>query len=244
VSYQAVTWAMYDAPILLTDKKKPDTTARQVLAILAEHANATGGNSYPSVLRISYATGLDERTIDRVLKRLITGGLIRSTGRLPEGTRIWQLALDVVRDPAEWDWMVAQANATRELESARRRARRHRSSCADEGSDGGDVRHGESRTSGTQSTGVRDAECRMSGTERPPNHQEEPPMNRPGTSPGGSPAPRPPRPLSPSAPGTESENVTQHPSPPSPRPTAQLPTARETALAAMRATFTRRPRTA
>src|SRR3954462_4995464 len=109
MSYQAVEWALYRAPMLLTDKGKPDTTARQVLAVLAEHANEAGRNAHPSGLRIRFATGLDDRTIERALLRLQASALIAMSGRARTGTRKWNLDLAAVRAEDEWDQMVAAA---------------------------------------------------------------------------------------------------------------------------------------
>lgn len=199
MSVKAVEWALYRAPMLLTDKGKPDTTARQVLAVLAEHADDAGRGARPSVLRIRYATGLDERTIDRALLRLQAGKLIELAGRTVTGCRKWTLALDTVRSESEWDEMVAAADAAREAESARRKDRRHRSSCADSEAPETDVRDAESRISGTQSTGVRDAESRRPGRNAP-RTVSEPPTTTRGTTPGGAPPPdprrRPPPPAS------------------------------------------------
>jgi hypothetical protein len=214
VSHQAVAWALYRAPMLFTEKGKPDTTARQVLAVLAEHANEQGRNSHPSVLRIRYATGLDARTVDRALLRLQRGKLIEPTGRTITGTRRWSLALATLRPEAEWDEMVEVAEAEREQESERRKARRHRSSSGDSGSPESDVRDAESRmpglsvrTSGTQSTGVRDAESgiRDAVPPEPPEPPEIHPANHPSTTPGDAPPPDPRRRPPPSASATDEQ---------------------------------------
>ena len=76
MSTEAVTWAMDHAPMLRTEKGKPDTTARHVLQALAEHASPTGTDAHPSVLRIQYRTGFDRVTVQRALRRLEKGGLI------------------------------------------------------------------------------------------------------------------------------------------------------------------------
>ncbi len=249
MSYQAVQWALYQSPLLLTEKHKPDTTARQVLAVLAEHANPDGGNAFPSVLRIRYATGFDDRTIDRALLRLQRAGLTRLSGRTPEGTRIWALQLGVVRDECEWDEMVAEADAVRVLESARRKARRHRSSSGDELVPTDGVRELEDRMSGTQSTDIRDSASRMSGTERPPNHHEEPPMNHPATTTGGTlppdPLRRPSPPSSEKAPHEDDESMTEPPGPAQDHEGESLPRAsdeRAYALWHIRATLANRKR--
>lgn len=178
MSYQAVSWAFYDAPHLLTDKGLPDATARSVLAVLAEHADDQGANAHPSPLRIKYATGWDVRTVQRALDRLEAGRLITATGVTRSGTTIWKLSMHVTRPADEWDNLRADAQETKRDESAKRKARRDRQKSMPRS----DVRDAESRMSGTENTGVRDAESRMSSTQRHPNHQEEPPEQPPGLS--------------------------------------------------------------
>jgi Helix-turn-helix domain len=71
---------MDDAPMLLTDKGKPDTTARHVLQILAERADAKGRDAFPSELDIEFRSGFDRRTIQRALRRLESAELIVAEG--------------------------------------------------------------------------------------------------------------------------------------------------------------------
>jgi hypothetical protein len=199
--------------MLMTEKGKPDSTARQVLGILAEKANEQGRNSHPSVLRIRYATGLDDRTIERALLRLERGKLIEDAGRTYSGTRRWNLAMHRVRGQSEWDDLVADAEAAKQLESDRRKARRHRATSADSSR----VRDAECGhpgvsvpMSGTQSADVRDAESGIRDG-KPPEPPEPPvnhPHNHPGTVLGGTLPPSPLRPQEPptSALGTEEAN--------------------------------------
>ncbi|WEH40762.1 helix-turn-helix domain-containing protein [Streptomyces sp. AM 2-1-1] len=124
MSTEAVTWAMDDAPMLRTDKGRPDSTARHVLQVLAEHARPDGSNSHPSHLRIQYRTGYDERTIQRALRRLETGGLIKSDGSV-NGRRRWRLQLHLKR-PA-FDWAELEAEVEDAKKQAAERQRRSRS---------------------------------------------------------------------------------------------------------------------
>ncbi|NUP24133.1 MAG: helix-turn-helix domain-containing protein [Streptomyces sp.] len=101
MSNEAVKWAMDDAPMLLTDKGRPDTTARHVLQALAEHAHKDGTNAHPSVRRLQYRTGYDERTVRRALRRLEGGNLIKADGTVRSCTR-WTLALHLVRPESDW----------------------------------------------------------------------------------------------------------------------------------------------
>src|SRR5690349_4023008 len=99
---------MDDAPMLRTDKGRPDSTARHVLQVLAEHARSDGSNSHPSVLRIQYRTGYDERTVQRALRRLEAGGLIKQQGTV-QGRKRWRLQLHLQRP--EFDWAELEAEA-------------------------------------------------------------------------------------------------------------------------------------
>lgn len=212
MSWQAVDWALFDAPMLLTDKGKPDSTARQVLVALASHANEQGRNAHPSVLRLAYGTGLDPRTVERALIRLQAGKLIEPCGRVMTGARRWDLPLHIVRPESEWDEMVAAAEAEKERESEARKARRHRSSSGDSEPPEMRVRDGESRTpgvsvrtSGTQSADVRDSASGI--RDATPPEPSEPPVNpqanRQSTSTGGAPPPDPSRRPPPSASATD-----------------------------------------
>lgn len=123
MSTEAVTWAMDDAPMLRTDKGRPDSTARHVLQVLAEHARSDGSNSHPSVLRIQYRTGYDERTVQRALRRLEAGGLIKQQGSV-QGRKKWRLQMHLVRP--EFDWAELEAEAEEGRKQAAERQRRAR----------------------------------------------------------------------------------------------------------------------
>jgi DNA-binding transcriptional ArsR family regulator len=151
MSHQAASWARHDAPMLLTEKGKPDTTARAILGELAEHADENGCNSWPSVLHMAYATGYDERTVQRALRRLEAAGLIVRAGTYRGCTR-WRLDLSKVRPASDWADMEAAAEAAKEAETDARAARRRQSALA---------------LSGTQNAGHIDEPPPMSGTENP-----------------------------------------------------------------------------
>jgi hypothetical protein len=114
---------MDDAPMLLTDKGKPDTTARGVLQALAEHASADGSNARPSVMRIQYRTGYDETTVRRALRRLEKAALIKAGGTV-QGCVVYRLALKL-RRPAS-DWTDLEEARERERAAATERKRRSR----------------------------------------------------------------------------------------------------------------------
>ncbi len=137
-----MTWAMDDAPMLRTDKGRPDSTARHVLQVLAEHARPDGSNSHPSNLRIQYRTGYDERTIQRALRRLETGGLIKRQGAV-QGRTKWKLQMHLRRPEFDWAELEDEAEAARQQAAERqRRARAKRVTQSESVT----VTHGESVT--------------------------------------------------------------------------------------------------
>lgn len=190
MSFQAVRWALDDAPMLTTEKGKPDTTARLVLVALADRADDDGTNTFPSPLRIHWTTGLDERTIRRALARLEKAGLIVSDGTARSGATKWRVALDRKRGDA-FELHLEAAEKVRRAESERRQARRDQAAIE--------------AVSGTQNpgppTGVRDAESRRpgvsvpaSGTQNPDVRDATPPeesVDQTGTNHGGTLPPDP-----------------------------------------------------
>jgi hypothetical protein len=133
---------MDDAPMLRTDKGRPDSTARHVLQVLAEHARSDGSNAHPSVLRIQYRTGYDERTVQRALRRLEAGGLIRQQGTV-QGRKKWRLQMHLQRP--EFDWAELEAEAEEGKRQAAERQRRARQKRVTQ-SESVTVTHGESVT--------------------------------------------------------------------------------------------------
>lgn len=183
MSNEAVKWAMDDAPMLRTDKGKPDTTARHVLQVLAEHASSKGTNSHPSVLRIQYRTGYDRTTVQRALRRLEAGKLIAKDGTVESRTR-WALAMHLVRPASDWEALEREEDDFRAAAAERKRRSRNKSvthstpvtvtdanavTVTDGESVTGDV------TDGTPSRHALNAW--PSRTERRPNHQQ-PPVNQ------------------------------------------------------------------
>jgi DNA-binding Lrp family transcriptional regulator len=114
---------MDDAPMLLTEKGKPDTTARHVLQALAEHAHKDGGGARPSILRIQYRTGLDRRTVQRALRRLEDGGLILAVG-VVYGCTEYRLALHLRRPESDWALLEAEEESQRKAATERKRRSR------------------------------------------------------------------------------------------------------------------------
>ncbi|MCX4450639.1 helix-turn-helix domain-containing protein [Streptomyces sp. NBC_01789] len=178
MSTEAVDWAMDKAPMPRTEKGKPDTTGRHVLQVLAEYAQPDGSNTHPSVLRIQYRTGYDRTTVQRALRRLERGGLIRRDGTVDSRTR-WQLAMELVRPETDWADLEREEDEFRAAAAERKRRSRSKS-----------VTHAESVTvTDSECVTVTDAESvtgdvtdsapsrhalkvRPSRTQRRPNHQQ------------------------------------------------------------------------
>lgn len=178
MSTEAVTWAMDHAPMLRTEKGKPDTTARHVLQALAEHASPTGTDAHPSVLRIQYRTGFDRVTVQRALRRLEKGGLIAKDGTRESRTR-YKLAMELRRPVTDWADLEREEDEFRAAAAERKRRSRskhvtHAESVTVTDSEGVTVTHGKSVTDDvTHSESVRHAlKVRSSRTERSPNHPQ------------------------------------------------------------------------
>ncbi|MFD7554164.1 helix-turn-helix domain-containing protein [Streptomyces sp. NPDC059835] len=125
MSIEAVKWAMDDAPMLRTPAGKADTTARHVLQALAEHASKTGTNTHPSEIRLQYRTGYDRRTVQRALRRLEDAKLIIPDGTVQDRNR-YRLAMNIVRDPSDWDALEREEQDSRAAATERQRRARAR----------------------------------------------------------------------------------------------------------------------
>ena len=123
MSYEAVKWAMDDAPMLLTGKGKPDTTSRSILQALAEHAHKNGTGAHPSILRLQYRTGYDRRTVQRSLRRLEEAGLISRDGVVQDRIR-YRLAMHLARPATDWEELERAEEADRAATAER--VRKHR----------------------------------------------------------------------------------------------------------------------
>ncbi|MCF3960326.1 helix-turn-helix domain-containing protein [Streptomyces fuscigenes] len=129
MSHEAVTWAMDDAPMLRTEKGRPDTTARGVLQALAEHADKQGRGARPSVVKLRYRTGFDRRTVQRALRRLEDAGLIRATGTHHENV-IYALALHLSRPASDWAELIEEEERQKGAAKERQRKARARRAAA------------------------------------------------------------------------------------------------------------------
>lgn len=160
MSKEAVKWAMDDAPMLRTDKGKADTTARHILQALAEHAHPDGTNTCPSVLRLQYRTGYDRTTVQRALRRLEAGGLIRKDGMTESRTR-WALEIHLTRPATDWKELEREEDEFRAAAAERKRRSRakgvtHAESVTVTDSKGVTVTHAESVTEAGHGRRVRD----------------------------------------------------------------------------------------
>lgn len=126
MSYQAVQWALDEAPMLRTKSGHPDTTARGVLIARAERADEYGRGSHASIVDVIWRTGYDARTIQRAEDRLEAAGLMVRDGTTRWGTTRWNLDMSQKRDPAERDEIEASIDQRRSDNAARERARRKR----------------------------------------------------------------------------------------------------------------------
>jgi DNA-binding transcriptional ArsR family regulator len=171
---------MDHAPMLRTEKGKPDSTARHVLQVLAEHAHKDGTNAYPSVRRIRYRTGYDRRTVQRALRRLEDAKLITAYGMVNGCTR-WRLSMDLVRPESDMAELEAEEEAERAATAER--VRKHRaqrvthSTPVTEGdvTDSATVRNALKVRDVTHSDDVRNALSAARTSSEPP---VEPPENR------------------------------------------------------------------
>lgn len=123
MSHEAVSWAMDEAPMLMTAAGKPDATARWVLTAVAERADKNGRNAHPSIADIRYRTGHDRSTIQRALRRLEKAGLLVRDGSV-NGRNRWRLAMELCRPASDRDEIEADEEAQRDAVAAR--VRRHR----------------------------------------------------------------------------------------------------------------------
>lgn len=83
MSVHVISWVLKNSETALAD--------RLVLIVIADHANANGENSYPSIPTIARDANLSERQVYRCLKNLESGGHIVATGETRLHTKIWSV---------------------------------------------------------------------------------------------------------------------------------------------------------
>ncbi len=118
-------WALYDAPMLLTNAGLPDTTARFVLVAHCERADKHGKGSYPGPAALIAATGYDERTIDRAERRLQAAGLLIPRGISHLNTARWDVDMSK-RAGGEQNQAETRVARRRAQDAARQKSRRER----------------------------------------------------------------------------------------------------------------------
>lgn len=153
MSGEVVTWALYQAPMLVTDAGKPDSTSRFVLAVLADAAHRDGTESFPGVERIQFATGFNKRVIQRALDKLHKAGLIVEDGTR-YGQKQWKLAIALRRPDSDKAELAAAQEERRRAETKYRQEYR-----------AGVRRRPGKEVSGTENPGQQDVEGGPSGTE-------------------------------------------------------------------------------
>jgi hypothetical protein len=214
MSYEAVRWALYDAPMLRTPSGEPDTTARLVLVARAERADKKGRDTYAGPADVAAATGYDERTVKRADRRLEKAGLMIRDGYSRHGTTRWHLDMDQTQSDAEPSPVDERTERQRKANAERqRRFQERRRAAAGAGqSIEGDVSTKIGITlSNAVSNGVQDRDVTpfnavTNGLGAPQTTHEPPRGTTTETTPGGAPPPDPRRPHSPSAPGTDEQN--------------------------------------
>jgi hypothetical protein len=212
MSYEAVRWALYDAPMLLTAAGKPDTAARFVLLARAERADKHGRNTYAGPADLMRTTGYDERTIQRADRRLEDAGLLVREGFSHVGTVRWRVDMSL-KQPAVEPVVDARIEKRRKADAARQQRLRERRKAESSAPESGQpiepdvsnkvtVTHSESVTSRISNPDVTDSVSGCHGRSAPQTTLRTTHRTALGTAPGGAPPPDPRRPHSPSAPGT------------------------------------------
>lgn len=115
VSYEAMTWAMYEAPRLLNKAGNPHCAARSVLFVMAEKAKPDGTDAFPGAELVSDVTGLDETTIRRAVRYLEEAKFIERDRTTRNGAIVWRLNMSLTRT-------VSHKQERAEKERARRAA--------------------------------------------------------------------------------------------------------------------------
>lgn len=195
MSTQAVTWAMDEAPMLLTKAGKPDTTARGVLIARAERADKHGRNSRAAIEDVMWRTGFDRSTVQRAERRLETAGLLIDAGLTHDGLTRWNLAMNLRRDPAEREKMMAAIAEKKAVHAAGERKRRANQGASADGREDFKSAREDSKFAREDFKSARED----SVLPEPSLNRQEPSMNHPR----GSAPPEPPRAAPPTATQTE-----------------------------------------
>lgn len=178
MSWSAAQWALSAAPM-----PKSDPSARLVLAHLAEKADKNGRDAYPLVITIAHDLDLHPDVVTRVLRRLVSYGLIARDGMGRQGQTRWRLNMDQRRAEGSFEEFCGRH---REAKTARQARWRQKSGVDDGGSSqpadvDDDASSRRRRSVVSETTMDRLVDDSSSPHNRPSNHPE-PPGNRPSAA--------------------------------------------------------------
>lgn len=105
MSLPAILWAMYEAPA------RTNPTEKCVLMVLAEHANPSGANAFPSWERIAKTVGVSTRTIGSTLSSLHAKGLIRRGDQRIAEAAVRRRGRSRAYTPTVWDLVMDGSHA-------------------------------------------------------------------------------------------------------------------------------------
>jgi len=105
MSLPAILWAMYEAPA------QTNPTEKCVLMVLAEHANPSGANAFPSWERIAKTVGVSTRTIGSTLSSLQAKGLIRRGDQRIAEAAVRSRGKSRAYAPTVWDLIMDGSHA-------------------------------------------------------------------------------------------------------------------------------------
>lgn len=214
MSYEAVRWALYDAPMLRTPSGEPDTTSRLVLVARAERADKNGRNTYAGPADVAAATGYDERTVRRADRRLEKAGLMIRDGYSRHGTTLWHLDMAQTQASSGPSPVDERAERQRKANADRQRRFQERRRAAAEPSQRIEVdvstkigiTLSEAVSNGVPGRYVTPLNAVTNGLGAPQTTHEPPSRTTQLTTPGGAPPPDPRRPPSASLRGTDQQN--------------------------------------
>lgn len=124
-AFRVIHWAADDAPTVRRNDGRTDIEAHKVLDALAVWADAEDATCHPSPPQIANRARLGLRATSEALKRLVVAGLIVAVADL-NGTTVWELQTQIVRDGAELVAAAVRQVTAREKTADRQRRKRER----------------------------------------------------------------------------------------------------------------------
>lgn len=214
MSYEAVQWALYQAPMLRTPSGEPDTTARFVLVARAERADKKGRDTYAGPADVAEATGYDERTVKRADRRLEKAGLMIRDGFSRHGTTRWHLDMTQTQSAADPSPVDERSERQRKANAERQRRFQEKRKAAAEAvqpievdvSTKIGITLSEAVSNGVEGRDITLLNAVTNGLRAPQTTHEPPRGTTTETTPGGAPPPDPRRPPPPSASWTGEQN--------------------------------------